>query len=275
MSEKLCTLRTKGGGGGAQYTETSLWTNPSPTSNFPASASYEDVTLSDSMANYKYIKITYAKGVNYQDRLTSVIYDTEDILQFVSQSTLAGAFRGAVAHMDMNASNNSKYERSFMTLSNTVLRFYLAYIEGGTTTYRTTMIPTKIVGINELDHGTIQFKSGTFTTSGSAVANFSVNLGFKPRFLAIFFNGNSGSMSGSAASDGAVRYTYDATVNPSYGFRAYRSSSSSMTVNMAPVDSTGDTKVCEINNTGFVWRNAPSRNYNGTYSYFAIGEVSS
>ena len=60
MSEKLCTLRTKGGGGG-KYTETSLWTNPSPTSSF----SGQTVTLSDSVSNYKYIAIKSGFNSSY------------------------------------------------------------------------------------------------------------------------------------------------------------------------------------------------------------------
>ena len=59
MAEKLCTLRGAGGGG-AKQTETVLWTNSSPTSNFAD----QNVTLSDSMSNYDYLKFTYKKATN-------------------------------------------------------------------------------------------------------------------------------------------------------------------------------------------------------------------
>jgi len=52
MAEKLCELRKKGGGGG-KYTETVLWTNPSPNSTMARTT----VTLSDDWSNYDYLKI--------------------------------------------------------------------------------------------------------------------------------------------------------------------------------------------------------------------------
>lgn len=42
-------------GGGGDLTETTLWTNSSPTSNFSA----QEVTLSDSISNYDYIEIVW------------------------------------------------------------------------------------------------------------------------------------------------------------------------------------------------------------------------
>ena len=77
-------------------------------------------------------------------------------------------------------------------------------------------------------------------------------------------------MSGDAASNGAVRYIYDKDTNATYGFRGYRSTSSSMTVNMAEVEATGDTRVSSITSTGFVWRNAADSKWNGTHTYIAI-----
>lgn len=112
-------------------------------------------------------------------------------------------------------------------------------------------------------------KKGTFTTSGSSVTEFTVNVGFKPDTIIIFFNGASGSMSGSSVATGATRYIYDSSTNSSYGFRGYKGASSD-SVNMAEVTTSGDTRVSQITSSGFVWRNAAGTSYNGTYTYIAI-----
>jgi len=52
MSEKLCTLRTQGGGG---LKETALWTNSAPTSVF----ANQTITLSDDLTKYDYLKVSY------------------------------------------------------------------------------------------------------------------------------------------------------------------------------------------------------------------------
>ena len=72
MSEKLCTLRTKGGG---NLKETVLWTNSAPTSSFSA----QNVPLSDSIDNYDYIKVAYRRtGVSPNDGIVNAIMSVED-----------------------------------------------------------------------------------------------------------------------------------------------------------------------------------------------------
>lgn len=53
MSEKLCAIRKRGGGGA--LTETALWTNASPTSSFAA----QNVTLSSGISNFEVIRVYY------------------------------------------------------------------------------------------------------------------------------------------------------------------------------------------------------------------------
>lgn len=80
MAEKLCTLRGAGGGG-AKQTETVLWTNSSPTSNFAD----QNVTLSDSMSNYDYLKFTYKKATNNATS-TSAVFSVSDVKNFADES---------------------------------------------------------------------------------------------------------------------------------------------------------------------------------------------
>jgi len=113
-------------------------------------------------------------------------------------------------------------------------------------------------------------KKGTFTTSGSSVTEFTVNVGFQPDTVIVFFNGSSGSMTGSSAANGSVRYIYDKNTNASYGFRSYRTTSSSAFCDMAAVEATGDTRISAITSTGFKWRNGADTKWNGTHTYIAI-----
>ena len=54
MAEKLCQIKKKGGKKESGFDETTLWTNNAPTSAFAA----QTITLSDSIDNYDYIKIS-------------------------------------------------------------------------------------------------------------------------------------------------------------------------------------------------------------------------
>lgn len=109
-------------------------------------------------------------------------------------------------------------------------------------------------------------KKGTFTTSGSSITEFAVNVGFQPDTVIVFFNGSSGSET--SAANGSVRYVYDKN-SSTRGFRSYKSSSGA-TVDMAAVDTSGDTRISAITSTGFKWRNGAPSIWNGTHTYIAI-----
>ena len=141
MSEKLCTLRTKGGGGG-KYTETSLWTNSSPTSDFAT----QNVTLSDSIDNYKYIKIVW-KAYKSATTTSSVIVLVND---FKSFNYVANYTVGSLAS---NNSSNQPYARRYVYVSDTVIGFHDALRIYAAATSNDMAIPLEILGLNELDHG--------------------------------------------------------------------------------------------------------------------------
>jgi hypothetical protein len=72
MAEVLASLK-KIGGSGEQYTETSLWTNPSPTASFTS----QNVTLSDAITNYKYICFKWKAGTSSATYSTMLMLVTD------------------------------------------------------------------------------------------------------------------------------------------------------------------------------------------------------
>ena len=146
MAEKLCTLRTKGGGGG-RYTETSLWTNQSPSSDFAG----QEVTLSDSIENYKYIKINYAYATSYNTGKcnTSIVVSVDDF----KNMTYSTNDRHNIGALSVQNQSNTAYNRILFYVSNTAVRFGTCYQQGTNTASNANSIPLEILGLNELDHG--------------------------------------------------------------------------------------------------------------------------
>lgn len=146
MSETLCTLRGTGGGGG-RYKETSLWTNSAPTSGFAG----QEVTLSDSIDNYKYIKINYAYAASYNTGKcnTSIIVSVDDF----KKMTYNTSDRHNIGSLSVQNQANVAYNRILFYVSNTTVRFGTCYQQGTNTASNTNNIPLEILGLNELDHG--------------------------------------------------------------------------------------------------------------------------
>lgn len=167
MAEKLCTLRKKGGGGG-RYTETSLWTNASPTSSFAAQV----VTLSDSIDNYKYIAIKY-KFDTSSNVEGSVIFLVSDIKKSVQGVDTIVPCIGA------SPQGVANYARRVFYTSNTKIRIEIATAMNKTGTSTAYVIPLEILGLNELDHGT------KYTTNASEIAFKSVSANTIPTFTTV------------------------------------------------------------------------------------------
>ena len=163
MSEKLCTLRTKGGGGG-RYTETSLWTNASPTSSFAA----QDVTLSDSIDNYKYIAIKY-KFDTSSNVEGSVIFLVSDIKKSVQGVDTIVSCIGA------SPQGIANYARRVFYTSNTKIRIETATAMNKTGTSTAYVIPLEILGLNELDHAKGFDESVLWTNNAPTTARSGTN----------------------------------------------------------------------------------------------------
>ena len=98
---------------------------------------------------------------------------------------------------------------------------------------------------------------GTLTNTSSSVANVSVNIGFKPKRLTVWY------YSGSTR----VSLVYDEDYSTTTHMRGtYTSSNSAFTPNQAINSSVGNA-LAAINNDGFTVRSSGSR----TWHYYAIG----
>lgn len=169
MSEKLCTLRTKGGGGG-KYTETSLWTNPSPSSNF----SGQTVTLSQGMSNFKYIAIKYKtlKTQTESDAITEIL-TVEDFNRCGAGST------SGEPQLRIGGYSSNPMVRLVNKASDTSITFSLAYRINASANSSEIVIPLEILGLNELAHGT------KYTTNASEIAFKSVSANTIPTFTTV------------------------------------------------------------------------------------------
>lgn len=129
-------------GSGGGLTETTLWTNPSPTS---AMTSGTLITLSDDYTNYDYLKFTY--------RVSTTI-DTEwDVV--IPKDSVTDAIYGLTNN---NRISLSYYGSSYLTIrvlgrsNSTTARDFKATDSrqwGGAGTSTTFNIPTKISGLKQ------------------------------------------------------------------------------------------------------------------------------
>lgn len=135
----------KGGGAGFAVatkptkTETTLWTNSSPTSTFDT----QDVTLSQSIDNFDYIKIKFAMSTTYKTDAycAECIYSKEDIRK--TSTNTNGIQMGMCAK-----TSSSRYNaRRISYVSDTKLNFSSALQMSGSTAVNTAVIPLSIVGI--------------------------------------------------------------------------------------------------------------------------------
>lgn len=196
MSEVLASLK-KIGGNGEQYTETVLWTNPSPSNNFAA----QTITLSDSLSNYKYIGIRFK--IHNTHASTPNATGIMLVSEFVQNRKNTGTDRRNILVASQNI-NNATMARNAWYDSDTSIEFSVAYQISSTNTNTSYVIPLEILGINELAHGTIyeHYATGYFTNTVR-----SVDLGFVPKYV---FCANGGSASGSNNSNIII---YDANVS--------------------------------------------------------------
>ena len=160
MSEKLCALRKKGGKG-TEYTETSLWTNSSPTSSFTS----QTVTLSQSIDNYKYVKIKFRLSTS-NSTTSETIYSVDDFKAYTSTTALG--ISGGIIGQPVASQG---YVRKVIYSSATQIQFDTAYrlaVNDANTSY---LIPLEILGLNELDHGK-RFDETTLWTNNAPTNSF-------------------------------------------------------------------------------------------------------
>lgn len=140
----------KMGGAGYLYatqqgeTETTLWTNASPTSGF----TNQEVTLSDNYTNYKRIRFYFRASNSVSDEF-SVEYKKEEIDKwFYGTGSSGTTYPAGSITFNYSSTNYSRLIRK--TGSSVTNKFYIATGQklGASGTAQNTGIPTRIVGIN-------------------------------------------------------------------------------------------------------------------------------
>lgn len=136
-SNDEATKKTGAGGDTPTETETVLWENPNPGSNFSTGT----VTLSQGISNFKRIRLEFATGTSGTYK-SSVQYDVNDISDFEDGN---GHWRmGAIW---VNSSGNTWCRRCDVR-SDTSIYFYSCQRVAATTTSNPLLIPQAIYGIN-------------------------------------------------------------------------------------------------------------------------------
>ena len=160
MAEVLASLK-KIGGNGEQYTETVLWTNPSPTASFAG----QTVTLSDSIANYKYLKVKACYNGGYTNVAVSPLILVSEFM------TIVPSTRRCTFNIGNSSAGNSYYSRAVQYVSPTSISFTDDWALKSNNTANTDVIPLEILGINELAHGEGVLATPFQLTLKSTVAN--------------------------------------------------------------------------------------------------------
>lgn len=131
----MAYFRAAIGGGGGGETETTLWTNPNPTSNMIS----ETVTLSDDLTNYKYLRIEWRRTTS-DDTKASMRVLSSEFKSFDSSATSPKFLMG---------SGTTTYSaRAVVYASDTSVSFSQCRQVNGTGSVSSGCIPTKITGIN-------------------------------------------------------------------------------------------------------------------------------
>lgn len=116
---------------------TSLWQNSDPTTAYAAST----VNLSDSISNYRYLKIIFRKSTSSADTF-SVIVDTSELAN--TTLSTSNTFSGSCS---FRSSDNVVYCRRFSYSAANSIEFSTSFVVNYEGSVTTTLIPTEIIGI--------------------------------------------------------------------------------------------------------------------------------
>lgn len=136
MAEVLASLK-KIGGSGEQYTETVLWTNPSPTADF----ANQTVTLSENINNYDYIKFTWKRAK--ADSLEGNLLVPSDVLNRCRDGQNDLAF-----HIGASNTTPQTFGRIIQKVSDTSVVFGSCFRTTTNTRANDMCIPLGIIGCN-------------------------------------------------------------------------------------------------------------------------------
>lgn len=134
MAQTLCQLEKKGGSFGGS--ETSLWSNSNPTSNY----GYATITLNQSIESFKYVKIKYYNNTASLVEL-SVLASVEDI----KKTYVASGCNMAT----VEPYSNAYFVRAYGFISGTSVFIGNAiYVDSPSSATPSHLIPIGIYGVN-------------------------------------------------------------------------------------------------------------------------------
>ena len=125
--------------GGGILSETSLWSNNSPSTSF----SSQTVSLSDDINNYSYLKFKFNRSTSDSTNNAEVIYTVDE---FKKYTVATNKFNGAVAFFG-GSGTSATYARRFWYTTDTSVSFDSMYQIGGTYSDNGAGIPTEIIGM--------------------------------------------------------------------------------------------------------------------------------
>ena len=240
------------GGGGGQYTETSLWTNASPSSDYSGGT----VTLSESVDNFKYIKVTLAYNKSNLTITGSEIISVEDLKKapYPATGNNVGFYIG-----NNSASNN--YARRIQYINGTSVNISSAYLITSATgsVANSQVIPLEILGLNELDTGTKTWDSGTIPYNSSSTTK--ITLGYKPKILILRYYKSTSAI---------IDNIYTDSISTSAYQRWVYSGSASMVTRTLPRGTSESRCITSIDNDGFTV--GPNDDNTYTCYYWTTGE---
>lgn len=158
-------------------TETVLWTNDSPTSQFAS----QTITLSDNVSNYDYLEVYFRCSTS----------DDTEYRDIIPKATLDKSSSSNTYAIGNAYSNSTRARGSYV--NGTSMYFTAAYPLTSTSTNNSYVIPTKVVGIAvALPPSVGNVKTGVVTLTANS--NNKITTGFKPNYLA-YSVGTSGNVS--------------------------------------------------------------------------------
>lgn len=116
--------------------ETKLWENPSPSSDFPA----QDVTLSQSMTNFDYIKVVICQAKSELTNKKNFIIPIADFVNTASGNNAGKIYLGIYRW-------TNEYVRCFWRVSNTQVHITTSMRIGNSGTDQTNNTPYQIWGL--------------------------------------------------------------------------------------------------------------------------------
>lgn len=139
----MAYFRCSNGGGGGGFVSENLWTNQSPTSNFPD----QTITLSKSMDNYEYIQVVVGMSTSQTSLTEEVLIKTSDLI------TAGWYGRGLATVYCKNGNHQDEtYTRAFVKVqsdnTNTQLYIPYAYKVKSSSGYNGVLIPLEVNGLN-------------------------------------------------------------------------------------------------------------------------------